>query len=98
MKWTVATITALLSMTGCAGLVPPQNDPLHRPELMCVARYTPLEPDVDLGYDSCGNIWERRFSGDSEPECFILSEDGQRMIRLPKCPAQGDTLYTTGPR
>jgi hypothetical protein len=88
---------ALVGLTGCAGLFPTlQEDPLNRnhTDIVCIARYMQLEPDLQVGYDSCGNVWEKRFDAAMGEECWILSADGTRMTKLPRCPASGDTLYT----
>ena len=83
-----------LVLSGCSGLIPRLiDDPIRgRDGIACVARYFPLEPDMDLGYDGCGNVWERRNDPIMGVECWILSDDGTRMQKLPGCPAQGDTL------
>ena len=82
----------LAGLTGCAGMTL-QEDSLNRnhPEVTCIAKYVQLEPDLLMGYDGCGNVWEKdMLTG----ECSILSADGLSMKPLPSCPAQGDTLYT----
>ena len=94
MTWKTGLTIALAGLTGCAGVFPTlQEDSLNRnhPEVTCIAKYVQLEPDLLMGYDGCGNVWEKdMLTG----ECSILSADGLSMKPLPSCPAQGDTLYT----
>jgi hypothetical protein len=102
LKKLSASSILFAGLTGCAFLqvkmpqVDLQTDPLNRnhPDIACIARYFQLEPDLQVGYDGCGNVWEKRFDAGLGEECWILSADGMRMIKLPRCPAQGDTLYT----
>jgi hypothetical protein len=99
VTWTkkLCAITILAGTTSCAGWTPvPQEDPLNRnhTDIACIARYFQLEPDLQVGYDGCGNVWEKRFDAGLGEECWILSADGTRLQKLPSCPAQGDTLYT----
>lgn len=80
----VAAVTIVAAATGCAGWLARQG-----PKPACVATYTrvPGVPNAELGVDGCGNSWLRLEDG-----CFVLSVEGDSLIKLPKCPAEGDTF------
>lgn len=88
MKW--LGVLALAGLTGCGGLIPNlQTDPIaHNGDIVCIARYVQLTPDLRLGYDGCGNVWTYDENTD---KCQIISSDGRSMIDI-TCPASGDTL------